>query len=189
MSYEVEQKFPVADLAAVKARLVTLGAKFGPPLSQVDRYFAHPSRSFAKTDEALRIRRIGDENRITYKGPKLDSTTKTRHEIELPLAPGAENLARYTDLLAALGFSVVAEVSKRRTPAELKWQGRTVEAALDDVSGVGTFVELEIVVEEPDLDVARATVMSLAAELSLSRPERRSYLELLLKEDNRVAGG
>lgn len=180
MTYEVEQKYPVADLANVQAQLLALGAVFGDPLDQVDRYFAHPARDFASTDEALRIRRVGGENFVTYKGPKLDSTTKTRREIELPLCGGEEHLARYTDLLVALGFSVVAEVSKRRTPAELHWHGQTIDAAFDNVAGVGTFVELETLSDEAGLDAARAAITSLSAELGLSNTERRSYLELLL---------
>ena len=87
MKYEVEQKFPLADAAEAERKLVALGGPFSDPVEQVDRYFGHPARDFAKTDEALRIRRIGQENRITYKGPKLDAATKTRRELELPLAP------------------------------------------------------------------------------------------------------
>lgn len=187
MQYEVEQKFPVADLAAVNAQLHALGARFSAPLDQIDRYFAHPVRDFAATDEALRIRRVANENCITYKGPKLDSTTKTRREIELPLSGGEEHLARYTELLTALGFSVVAEVHKHRTPAELHWQGRNVEAALDEVAGVGTFVELEILADEANLDASRSALASLAAKLGLSNSERRSYLELLLERQSEVA--
>jgi len=78
MQFEVEQKFPVADLADVENRLAALGATFVDEVVQVDRYFAHPSRDFAKTDEAIRIRQVGDANFITYNGPKIDTTTKTR---------------------------------------------------------------------------------------------------------------
>lgn len=189
MHFEVEQKFPVANLALIEAQLHILGATFGAPLDQVDRYFAHPARDFATTDEALRVRRVGNENCITYKGPKLDSTTKTRREIELPLAGGEEYLARYTELLTALGFNVVAEVSKHRTPAELHWQGKNIEAALDNVTSVGTYLELEVIADEAELDEARATITSLAAKLGLSNSERRSYLELLLERMSRVADG
>ena len=69
-----------------------------------DRYFAHPSRDFARTDEALRLRRIGEFNFITYKGPKLDATTKTRREIEIGLADGQQAATDAAELLAAIGF-------------------------------------------------------------------------------------
>src|SRR6185295_14932137 len=107
MSFEVEQKFPVTDLPALEARLAGVGAREEKVLSQVDQYFAHPARDFARTDEALRIRRVDAENLVTYKGPKLDAATKTRREIELPLAPGDQGAKSFAELLQALGFRPV----------------------------------------------------------------------------------
>ncbi len=78
MKLEVEQKYRVVHPAELRSRLVALGAKFAPAVRQVDAYFNHPARDFAQTDEAFRIRSIGDENYLTYKGPKLDRTVKTR---------------------------------------------------------------------------------------------------------------
>jgi len=178
--YEVEQKFPVADLAAVEAKLGALGATFFEPIEQSDGYYAHPCRDFAVTDEALRIRRVGDANFVTYKGPKVDTTTKTRREIELPLAGGDAGAAGFAGLLEAIGFTPVAEVRKIRRCATLSRRGRTITIALDDVRGAGTFVELELIAEENGLDDAREALAELAAELGLAGSERRSYLELLL---------
>ena len=81
MHIEVEQKFRAAHSPELLARLQRLGATIEEPIEQIDQYFAHPVRDFAQTDEALRIRRVGDLNFVTYKGPKLDSTTKTRREL------------------------------------------------------------------------------------------------------------
>jgi adenylate cyclase class 2 len=180
MRFEVEQKFPVADLAEIERRLAELGVPIGPPVEQVDLYFAHPVRDFAQTDEALRIRRVGDETFITYKGAKIDPTTKTRREIELPLAGGAAAMRPWRELLEALGFRPVAEVAKRRRTAKLNWEGRQVEVALDEVAPLGSFVELEIDADEADVQAAKKCLASLAAKLGLGLGERRSYLELLL---------
>ncbi len=180
MEFEVEQKFPVADLSALERKLVSTGATFADTIVQVDRYLAHPSRDFACTDEALRIRQVGDANFITYKGPKIDATTKTRKEIELSLHDGGEEAERWGTLLGALGFVPVAEVRKRRRCGRLVWQNAVVEIALDQVDDLGEFVELELSVEEASVDAAKAKIQSLADELGLSGAERRSYLELLL---------
>lgn len=178
MSYEVEQKFPVPDLAALRSQLESAGAAISPSRREEDLYFAHPARDFSKTDEALRLRTVGDRHRITYKGPKIDAATKTRREIELPLA--AESAAQWPELLQALGFQPVAHVRKTRSKAHLRWRDRDVEISLDEVDGVGTFVELELVCEEEELDATRARIISLAESLGLARSERRSYLELLM---------
>ena len=162
MPYEVEMKFPVADLATLQSRLAGLGATIAAPQSEVDVYFAHPARDFAKTDEALRIRRKGSFNFITYKGPKIDAATKTRREIELPLPPGEQAAQAWTELIEALGFAPVGEVRKSRRKAHVDWQGRSVEISLDEVAGLGVYVELELIAEADGLDAARSNILSLA---------------------------
>ncbi len=177
---EVELKFPAPDLKVVEQRLLHLGASPSGARQEKDLYFAHPSRDFAVTDEALRIRHCGQSAWITYKGPKLDATTKTRREIDLPLSGGPDGFAPWTVLVEALGFRPVAEVSKRRRKAHVTWEGRDVEVSLDEVDRVGTFVELELVTGTDDVASARERITSLAAHLGLAGSERRSYLELLL---------
>jgi adenylate cyclase, class 2 len=180
MRYEVEMKFPVAEMAALEAKLTGLGAAIGGPQSEVDAYFAHPARDFSRTDEALRIRRKGTANFLTYKGPKIDAATKTRREIDLPLPPGEETAQAWTGLLEALGFRLAGEVRKSRRKAHVDWQGRRIEVSLDQVERLCSFVELELVVESEDVEAAKACVASLAEALGLEGSERRSYLELLL---------
>jgi len=181
MPIEVEQKYPVIDRQALLASIEALGAIAQPPVTQVDTYYAHPARDFAATDEALRIRRVGDANYITYKGPKLDTTTKTRREIELPLATGELSAAQWDELLEALTFRRVAEVSKVRQIFRVERTGQTIELAVDQVQGVGDFVELELVVtEQAEIKAAQQLIEALASELQLAGAERRSYLELLL---------
>src|SRR5262245_15405794 len=99
MQYEVEQKHRVTDKAALIARLQERGAILDEPIEQSDQYFTHPCRDFATTDEALRIRVVGDKSFVTYKGPKLDTTTKTRREIELPLDSADHGGSQFASLL------------------------------------------------------------------------------------------
>ncbi|MDX1963209.1 MAG: class IV adenylate cyclase [Pirellulales bacterium] len=178
--WEVEQKFPIQDPLALRNRLSRLGAEWGHSLEQVDRYFNHPARDFAVTDEALRLRSVDTENWVTYKGPKLDATTKTRREIELPLAPGVHLPDRYHELLEALGFCPVLEVRKRRTPGELLFQDKKITLAWDEVVGLGNFLEIELMATDGELSTAKAILGELAQTLELVHSERRSYLELLL---------
>jgi len=181
MPIEVEQKYRVTERSALLARIAALGAVADQTVTQVDTYYAHPLRDFAATDEALRIRRVGEANFITYKGPKLDATTKTRREIELPIAAGPASASQCDELLQSLSFSPVAEVSKVRQTFQLQRDGQAIELAVDDVKNVGNFIELEIIVtEEPQVESAQALIATLASELQLAGSERRGYLELLL---------
>ena len=192
--FEVELKFRVADPALTLSRLAEQGVELGPPVEQVDRYFNHPSKDFAQTDEALRIRSTGEATRITYKGPKLDAATKTRREIELPLSDEIDALPEFTTLLEALGFRRVTEVAKLRRIGEWRFfssfsssQAAEIEVAWDDVREVGQFIELELAADAESLDAARHTILAAAAALDLSQPERRSYLEMLLTIRSRAA--
>ena len=190
--YEVEQKYPVADVKAIEDRLGRLGASWHGTAEQVDRYFNHPSRDFAVTDEALRLRSTAAGVAITWKGPRLDATAKTRREIELPLAlaavPAAADalaavstmLDHWTELLEALGFRRVREVAKRRRLATVAWEGAAIEVAVDHVAGLGDFMELELQADAAGITAAAARIESLARELGCSNAEPRSYLEMLL---------
>ena len=181
MSYEVEIKFPVADVIVVRRELARLGAQAVSRRSELDTYLTHPIRSFAQTDEALRVREVDSRAWLTYKGPKLDATTKTREEIELELAAD-DTAADLLRLLERLGFGRVREVRKDREVFAVPWQGGLVHASLDQVAGLGTFVELEVLSEPAQLDQARQSLWELATELKLTQSERRSYLELLLQK-------
>jgi adenylate cyclase class 2 len=180
MPIEVEHKFPISDAADFQRRLAALDPTPGETESQSDQYFNHPSRDFATSDEALRIRRIGSQNFFTYKGPNLDRTSKTRREIELELAAGQQAAADAAAMLSELGFKPVAEVRKQRRHAIVDWQGQQVLVALDEVDGLGSFVELEIVTSDEHVEAARQCLLALAGQLGLANAERRSYLELLL---------
>ena len=180
MLWEVEQKFPLSDAAAAKAKLAELGAPLTDPIEQTDHYFNHPARDFSQTDEALRLRQVGEDNWITYKGPRIDAVTKTRRELELPLAPGRQMHQQYAALLTALGFRLVGTVRKRRRNASLNWEGHAVDVAVDEVADLGAFLEIEIAADDSQLESAKKSLESLSSRLGLGSSERRSYLELLL---------
>lgn len=184
MPYEVELKFPLDDAERLSAQLDGLQAERGLPIEQVDRYFNHPSRDFAQTDEALRIRTMNDRSLLTYKGPLLDAETKTRLEIELPFGVDAADASQLAELLRHLGFHEVRAVHKTRTPYHLRWEERDLELALDDVPDLGLFFEIETLAEEPDLAAARQSILRFAAKLGLENSQRKSYLQLLLEQDN-----
>jgi adenylate cyclase class 2 len=183
MTYEVENKYRIEDAGAIEKKLAALGCQFEATIVQRDQYFNHPARDFAETDEALRIRSVGDENCVTYKGPKIDTATKTRQEIEPAIGRGGKTANAMAAVFVALGFRPVRVVEKRRRLAELAWEGSCIEVALDQIDGLGDFVELETTAAEGQLEAARECLASLAKYLELGKPERRSYLELLLERD------
>lgn len=183
---EVEVKYRVPDMAAVASRLLALGAERAGEAVEADHYYNAPDRDFRATGEAFRLRRVGDANRFTYKGPKREGPTKTRTEIELGVEPGDSGAAVAERLLLSLGYRPVAVVRKTRTTYELTRSGIALTVCLDAAEKVGTFVEVEAVCDEGRFEAAQAGVLSLASELGLTVREPRSYLGMLLEAEGRA---
>jgi adenylate cyclase class 2 len=179
MQFEVEQKFWVNDFDVVLSGLQEMGSSVDAGEEQVDQYFAHPARDFVVTDEVLRLRAVGDSNCITYKGARIDSSTKTRHELELPLHDGADVMRDFEEMLTLLGFRPLMTVRKFRRKSLCEWDGAEIEVCLDEIDQLGKFVEIEATTDARGLDEAKETLSTLAERLDLTRLERRSYLELL----------
>jgi len=181
---EVELKFPIQlpeTLESVRRRFVASGAVAHLVNVQSDEYLNDPLRDFAKQDKALRIRSHDGRYFMTFKGPGLDAVAKIRHEIEMPLesAACAEQLKQ---AFFGIGFVSVAKVSKRRETMTVSWEDESVEICLDEVDEVGSFVEVELVIEDDgDIESAKQTLLSLAKNVGLSEPIKTSYLELLLE--------
>ena len=172
IEFEVKARVPPEHVEGVRQRL-------GPPLAveaHRDAYYAHPARDFAATDEALRLSRRAERVELTYKGPRLDARTKARREVTVPL--GDEGAAEA--LLEALGFRLVREVRKTRA----LFEAAGFEVALDDVPGLGTFVELERLLEDgASREAAEREAFALLAAWGLGATERRSYLEMILEQN------
>jgi adenylate cyclase class 2 len=190
MSYEVEVKYRLADPDQLVRRLAARGAAGQPAIVQEDIYLSHPSRDFAVTNEALRLRRVGEENRITYKGPRKNGPTKTREEIEIVVAPEYDAWRGLLRLFEALGFLPVATIRKRRTTFHLIAHGHDIEVALDQAEGLGDFAEIEtLAATDTDLPAAQAAVLAVAEQLGLSEVEPRSYLRMTLDARRQAAQG
>ncbi len=141
---------------------------------QVDTYYKHPCIDFVATDEALRIRRAEGATTVTYKGPRLSRETKMREEHELVVSDFREARA----VLERLGFTPVATVEKTRE----RFERDDMCIVVDDVKGLGRFIEVEMLLEER-IEQAEERIFQFLEGLGISRAStiRDSYLELLNK--------
>lgn len=174
--YEVELKVR-ADHDQVRQRLSDLGATAHDTVTQEDVYYDAPDRNFAETDEALRLRTETTdeemETKLTYKGPLVDSDSKTRKEAELEVSdPGTMR-----EILDGLGYEPAATVFKERT----FYRVDDCTITLDTVDGLGQFVEAELEVAS-EIAPARERLRDVLERLDLDPDEqiRTSYLGLLL---------
>jgi len=178
MEVEAKVRLGAGGADRLRERLRRLGAHLGGLEVQKDTYFAHPERDLAATDEALRLRSTAFGLELTYKGPKMAGASKTRQEETVRLRDEP------TALLAGLGFLEAAKVRKRRE----RWDLRGVEVAIDQVDGLGEFVEVEVV--GTDAAEAGRRVEAALRELGLEGEQRvaASYLEMLQADSEGLGG-
>ncbi len=170
---EVEIKLYLADVEAIHEKLIKLGAeKLGVEFND-DIYLNHPNRDFKLTDEALRIRKVNSKIELTYKGPKINIKSKTREEINAEIME--DNVL---EILQRLDFTIGGKVTKNRE----KWKLNDIIVSLDDVEGLGNFIEFEMISQSGEvINEMVEKLYNLALELGLDPKQQitKSYLELL----------
>jgi adenylate cyclase class 2 len=182
MSIEIEAKAYAKNLDEIERMIRKIGAKHTWEGEQIDTYYNHPMRDFSKTDEALRIREVEDKVFLTYKGPKIDSITKTREEIKVQVQVSSS----ISKILIKLGFKEVFRVKKHRK----KFLLDDFKICLDSVEKLGDFVEIEASVSsevsQEKVSEIRDNIIKTMEEWGLLELERLSYLELLLNKSKRI---
>ena len=174
---EVEVKAKINSFEEMEERLTEIGAEKTKKEFQEDIYFNSPVVDFAETDEALRLRTTKENNKtnifMTYKGPKIDSKSKTRKEIEM----GIEDSEKCADIFEEIGFKKVRAVRKNRQYFEYE----NFEISLDDIEGLEPYMEIEIALNDgEDYSEAQNRIFKLFERLGITDGfERTSYLELL----------
>jgi homotetrameric cytidine deaminase len=162
----VEIKTRVADPGATLERALAIGASDEGVLTQRDTYFG-ATRGRLK----LREQEPGGAQLIAYARP--DSDDQRTSDYRLAEVSDPEALREALD--AALGTRVV--VDKRRHLLLYE----NVRIHLDEVEGLGAFVELEgVAPADSDLTRERELVARLREELALGEPVAVSYSDLLL---------
>ena len=195
---EVEIKVAISNPESLKENLKKLNGEYIISLDHEDTYFNMPKklRNFKKTDEALRLRKSiefnknNKENRtltrsfITYKGKKIDQTTKTREEIEVEI----KNLAEMKKLLENLGFREIFTVKKERELYEFNFKNENVEVLIDFLPILNqNFMEAEVIVESSkEVPLVKEKLFEFLKKFGISKTDsiRESYLELIAKKLN-----
>jgi len=172
---EIEIKVRVPDINAVREQVISCGGVLTETLTEHDSYYNAPHRDFGETDEALRLRETGIKTTVTYKGPKETILgSKIREELNLDIT----DPKIFDSIITHLGFVMVAVVQKRRE--YYRYQDFTI--SLDQVEGLGDFVEIELI-SENDAEKAATRVDQTALKMGVTGERiTLSYLELLFSK-------
>ncbi len=137
---EIEIKAPVEDLDRVRQALEKQGLKFSKPIKQYDRiYYTEGTPDNEPGSVWLRIR-VENDRRAIFTVKKATSIMLDSIEYETEVS-NAETLR---DMVLAMGYKPYFEITKTREKAK---QG-DIEYCLDDVEGLGMFIEAEKLVPE-----------------------------------------
>ncbi|MFX0019497.1 MAG: class IV adenylate cyclase [Promethearchaeota archaeon] len=193
---EVEIKVAISNPDSLKENLKNLDGKYVISLEHEDTYFNMPKklRNFRKTDEALRLRKSIEFNKkdkenttlirsfVTYKGKKIDQTTKTREEIEVEI----KNLEKMKKLFENLGFREIFTVKKERELYEFNFKNEKVDVLIDFLPILNqNFMEAEVIVEyKEEIRSVREKLFEFLKQFGISKTDsiRESYLELIIKK-------
>ena len=172
---EVEVKARINDPKHIERSIIAIGATPIGIENQADTYYNTSSRDFAQTDEALRIRVQDNKYFLTYKGPKMDTVSKTRKEFEVEIND-ANNMG---NILSSLGFFPVATIVKKRK----RYRIGDFFIALDNVRNLGDFIEVEIDLRDSrNYEEKVEIIFKFIEKLGIDRAStvRESYLEMFL---------
>lgn len=174
MGRNVEIKARVVNQGAIRRRAEALAGGPAELLVQEDTFFACP-------EGRLKLRRFGDGNGelIFY---RRDDTAGPR-ESEFFKAPVSDPDALCETLGVALG--VLGQVRKRR---ELHLVGQT-RIHLDEVEGLGWFLELEVVLQEDQAPAEGERIANeLMAALGITRADLVdvAYVDLILAMSHKL---
>jgi adenylate cyclase, class 2 len=136
-SREIEIKLPSAGVEESRRKLQA--AEFLVAKQRVfeeNTVYDTAATDLRRSSRLLRLRRIGDRYKLTYKGSPEPGKHKSREEIETDIADGQA----FNAILVRLGYRQVFRYEKFRT--EFQQQGSDGIATLDETP-IGTYLELE----------------------------------------------
>ena len=177
---EIELKFPLKNPEKVIEFLNSNANQNKKDISQKDIYYNAPHRNFVKVKypyEWLRIRETKKGFSLDYKHfhPENVKVTDYCDEFETKI----ENVESLKKIFLNLDFKELICVDKTRST----WNYKDVEIAIDEVKGLGSFIELELKKEVENPKEGKEYLYSILKELyaDVGEEDLRGYPFKLLE--------
>ncbi len=187
---EVERKRELLGTrTAVETRLGELGYRAHGCFVEVDTYYSRPEVDYLDTVECLRVRQRDGFAEITYK-PASDPSTHSPDDViskrETNVALSDANQAKAANhLLMAIGMTCLVRVEKSR--ALYRHPDRDeVTVNLDTITGVGTFVETEVIAMNGNGATALLEQVEHQLGLTVHPVVSLPYRDLVLRRDQPI---
>jgi len=179
MAFEIELKAHIPSILSIQNGIQKrLGLTNPTSYRKEDIYFSKP-RTLQKTE--FRLRNIGTSFIVTRKNKTQNEGIEVNDEIEFIVSDAAEFI-RFS-----LESGYVISIKKTKIGVSYAYSGMTIE--LSDVITLGSFIELEILLDTHDSDQVTAAKSRLLETLDLLGIQReaiepRYYSEMLRTVSN-----
>lgn len=164
MAREIEIKCRLRDKAATLQAIEKLSVRLSEPKKQHDVVYAWPGvKDNAPGSIWLRIRTENDTKTIfTLKKQNIGSLDSIEHETEVA------DVKELGLIIQNLGYELYSDLTKIRQ----KGRYGNIEICVDEVPGLGSFIEAEMLMDEDaDHDVVVAELWSFFEKIGLDRKD------------------
>jgi adenylate cyclase class 2 len=171
---EVEVKYVVDDPSGLVTALEARGVLLADAVTQDDQAYSPVGWTYGQPKIGVPFARLRTQNGhhlFTVKIPVLSELDCTEHECEV------SDRAQMHRALLAMGFRATARILKTRRVGKLG----TITVCLDEVDGLGTFLELESITDA-DAAHAQADMNAIAVSLGVAVTRVSATYDSLLRE-------
>ncbi len=162
---EIEVKAKLKNKKAIMDKLITLGCVFEAPVTQKDVVYVENTGSletFMSNKAFLRIRVRGDSKILFTVKERMGKLSAIEHEVEISSSEEMEKA------LAILGYKEAVRINKTRITTH--YNG--CEICIDEVKDLGTFIEMEKLTKEGNVEEIQEELFRFFESIGISRSDR-----------------
>ena len=157
---EIEIKATFDNKTKLVKDLKLIGAQQEKAKHQIDEYYNHPSRDTRKTNEYIRLRYKLGENKGIF-AHHINISDGVNKEFEVPI----EEIKTFKEILKNLNFPLLGTIDKKRDTFKFK----DFIITIDEVKGIGNFLEIELDGEESEIDSKKARCVELLEKINIPK--------------------
>ena len=172
---EVEVKYQVRDTEALLLALKRRGIELGAPVHQDDQAYAPQGWSYGDPKlgvSFVRLRTVDDCHSFTLKRPAENALSCDEYETAV-----ADRVQMH-DAIEAMGFAPTVRIAKMRRTATVD----DVSLCVDEVDGIGAFLELErMVPDHVSGEAVQAELAGFVASLGIEAERTAETYDSLVR--------
>jgi adenylate cyclase class 2 len=172
---EDEVKYQVRDTEALLVALKTRGIELSAPVRQDDQAYAPEGWSYGDSKlgvSFVRLRTVGGRHTFTLKRPAENALSCEEHET------GVADREQMHHAILAMGFCPTVRIAKVRSTATFDG----LSLCVDEVEGIGTFLELErMVPADVPGEAVQAELAAFVASLGIKAERTEETYDSLVR--------